>query len=161
MSDPRIRPAAPDDVPAMVRLVHVLADHEGGGDECILTPAALEAHLFGDAPALFADVAQVDGKVVGVALWFLTFSTWHGVHGIWLEDLCVDPDHRGGGLGRALLGTLAARCLDRGYTRLEWNATVGNDPAIGLYDAVGATVKQHSLEYRLTGAALHALGSVS
>lgn len=163
MAAPLIRSARPEDVPAIVGLVRELARTEGAPERCHLTPAALRSHLFADHPAVFADVAEdpgAGGGVVAVALWVLTFSTWDGAHGIWLEDLCVDAPRRGQGLGRRLLATLAARCTERGYTRLEWNASVGNAPAIGLYESVGAVAKQGSLEYRLDGAALARLASV-
>src|SRR5690606_33830642 len=113
-----IRRVRPDDVDAVVDLVHALAEYEKAPDECHLTSEQLHAALFADAPALYGHVAEVEGTVVGFALWFLNFSTWRGVHGIYLEDLFVLPEHRGSGLGKALLATLAAECVDRGYARL-------------------------------------------
>ena len=95
MTDPRIRPATAAGVPAMVRLVHDLAAYEKAPEQCVLTDEMLHERLFGEHHALFAHVAEVDGAVVGTAIWFLNFSTWDGVHGIHLEDLYVDPAQRG------------------------------------------------------------------
>ena len=104
MTDPRIRRIAPADVPAAVALVHELAAYERESESCHLTEEQLIRALFGPDPKLFGHVAMdADGAVVGIALWFLNFSTWRGEHGIYLEDLFVRPDQRGSGLGRALL----------------------------------------------------------
>ena len=93
-----IREIRPDDVPAVVGLVRELAEYEKALDEVRLTEEQLTAALFGDSPALFGHVAVAgDGAVVGTALWFLNFSTWRGTHGIYLEDLYVQPAHRGTG----------------------------------------------------------------
>jgi GNAT superfamily N-acetyltransferase len=118
----------------------------------------LRACLFGPSPALFGHVAELDGAVVGVALWFLNFSTWRGVHGIHLEDLFVRPAHRGGGLGKALLATLAQECVDRGYGRLEWAVLTWNTPAIGFYRSLGAVPIDEWTMFRLADDALAALG---
>ena len=123
-----IRDISDGDVEAVVALVHELAEYERAPQDCDLTVAQLRAALFGPAPALFGHVAEVDGRVVGCALWFLNFSTWRGVHGIYLEDLYVQPAHRGAGLGRALLARLAAVCADRGFARLEWWVLDWNAP---------------------------------
>ena len=102
-------------------MVHELAEYERAAEECHLTEEQLHASLFGDSPALFGHVAaRPDEEPVGFALWFLNYSTWLGVHGIYLEDLYVRPEARGAGLGRDLLAALAQICLDRGYGRLEW-----------------------------------------
>ena len=121
-----VRRAVPADVPAVVALVHELADYEREPASCHLTAEQLHAALFGPEPALFGHVAEAGGEVVGCALWFLSFSTWRGVHGLHLEDLYVRPAHRGAGLGRALLAALAGVCVERGYGRLEW-AVLGHD----------------------------------
>jgi GNAT superfamily N-acetyltransferase len=107
---------------------------------------------------LFGHVAELDGDVVGVALWFLNFSTWDGVHGIYLEDLFVRPAHRGAGLGRALLFTLAQECVARGYSRLQWSVLDWNAPAIGFYRSLGAVPLDDWTVFRLDGAALTAVG---
>jgi GNAT superfamily N-acetyltransferase len=156
---PTIRPARPEDVPAVVAMVHELADYERAPEECHLTPEQLTAALFGPAPALFGHVAvDADDQPLGFALWFLNFSTWEGVHGIYLEDLYVRPAARGTGAGRQLLATLAAICVERGYRRLDW-WMINWNPAARFYAAIGATAMDEWVPYRLTGAALHDLAA--
>ena len=164
-----VRDARPEDVPAVVKLVHELADYERSAPECELTDEQLHAALFGATPALFGHVAEVpagaDGQgpaeVVGFALWFVNFSTWRGVHGLYLEDLFVRPAHRGGGLGRALLATLAAVCAERGYARLEWSVLDWNEPSIGFYRSLGAVAMDEWTTFRLHGDALSALAATA
>jgi GNAT superfamily N-acetyltransferase len=159
-SPPRaIRPVRPQDVPAVVRMVHELAEHERSAEHCRLTEEQLHAALFGPAPALFGHVGvDADDRPQGFALWFLNFSTWEGVHGIYLEDLYVHPAARGTGLGRDLLATLARLCVERGYARLEW-ATLRWLPAREFYAAIGATAIDEWVPYRLTGPGLQALAA--
>ena len=149
-----VRTIRPDDVPAVVGLVRELAEYEEALDEVRLTQEQLTAALFGDSPALFGHVAERDGTVVGVALWFLNFSTWRGTHGIHLEDLYVSPGHRGTGLGRELLRTLAEECVDRGFSRLEWSVLDWNTPSIEFYRAAGAVPMDGWTVFRLTDDAL-------
>jgi GNAT superfamily N-acetyltransferase len=150
-----IRPVEPDDVAAVVGLVRELAEYEQAAHEVRLTEEQLHTALFGGSPALFGHVALgPDGAVAGVALWFLNFSTWRGTHGVYLEDLYVQPRHRGGGLGRELLRTLAATCVERGYDRLEWSVLDWNEPAIGFYRAAGAVPMDEWTVFRLTDQAL-------
>jgi GNAT superfamily N-acetyltransferase len=155
----RIREVRPDDVEAVVGLVHELADYEREPESCHLTPDQLTAALFGPTPALFGHVAEVGGEVVGCALWFLNFSTWQGVHGVYLEDLYVRPGHRGAGLGRALLARLAQVCVERGYGRLEWSVLDWNAPSIAFYRSLGAVAMDEWTTYRLDGPALASLGA--
>lgn len=143
----------------MVRLVHDLAAYERAPESCVLTIDQLQDRLFGQSPALFAHVAELDGDVVAMAIWFLNFSTWDGVHGIHLEDLYVDPDHRGHGLGRALLRQLARVCVDRGYTRLQWQVLDWNAPSIAFYESLGAVDLSDWRTHRLAGEALAVLGA--
>ncbi len=157
-----IRPARPEDVPAVVAVVHELADFEQAPERCHLTVEQLGEALFGPRPALFGHVAVATnvgdavGEPVGMALWFLNFSTWEGTHGVYLEDLDVRPAARGTGAGAALLAALAAVCVERGYQRLEWMMLDWN-PAAEFYARVGATVTEDWVPYRLTGPALHRL----
>lgn len=159
-----IRPARPSDVPALVEMVHELAAFERAADQCRLTETQLTSALFGPAPAVFCHVATGGpddaDPPVGMALWYLTFSTWEGVHGIYLEDLYVRPAARGTGAGKALLAALAATCLTRGYTRLEWMVLDWN-PARRFYESLGAAPNAGWVPYRLAGAALHALAASS
>ena len=149
-----VRPVRPDDVPTLVALVRELADYENALDEVRLTERQLHDCLFGEAPALFGHVAVIDGEVVGLALWFLNFSTWRGTHGVYLEDLYVRPEHRGAGLGRELLRTLAATCVERGYSRLEWSVLDWNTPSIEFYKAAGAVPMDEWTVFRMTDEAL-------
>jgi GNAT superfamily N-acetyltransferase len=153
-ADSRIRPIEPSDVPAVVGLVYELSNYEGAAADCSLTASQLDSALFSDVPALFGHVALVDDTVVGCSLWFLNFSTWRGVHGIYLEDLFVQSDHRGKGLGRALLVELAQECTRRGYGRLEWAVLDWNEPSIAFYRALGADSQDEWTTFRLTDASL-------
>ncbi|MEU6039480.1 GNAT family N-acetyltransferase [Actinomadura sp. NPDC047616] len=153
-----IRPAAPEDVPAILTLVRRLADYERALHEVKATEDDLREHLFGPQPRVFAHVAEHEGEVVGFALWFLTFSTWLGRHGIYLEDLYVSPSVRGRGYGKALLAELARIAVERGYGRVEWSVLNWNTPAIGFYKALGAQPQDEWTVYRLTGRALEDLG---
>lgn len=159
VSASHIRRIRTDDVSAVVGLVHELAQYERAAHDCHLSELQLRVALFGESPALFGHVAEVDGAVVGCALWFLNFSTWRGGHGIYLEDLYVQPNHRGGGLGRRLLKTLAAECVTRGYARLEWSVLDWNAPSIGFYRSIGAHPMDDWTVFRLTDDALAALSA--
>ncbi|MBC7304715.1 MAG: GNAT family N-acetyltransferase [Nocardia sp.] len=154
-----VRRAVPADVPAMVGLVHDLAEYEKAPAECTLTDPQLHAALFGPAPALFAHVAERDGVVVGCAIWFLNYSTWDGVHGIYLEDLYVRPETRGSGLGRALIAALAAEAVAHGYSRVSWSVLTWNTPSIAFYESLGAAPQDEWIGYRLSGAELAALAA--
>lgn len=158
-NDERIRRARPDDVPAIVDLVYGLAEYERAPQECRLTGEQLQTALFGEKPAVFCHVAETGGEVVGCALWFLNFSTWRGVHGIYLEDLFVRPEQRGSGLGKALLIALAQECVNNGYERLEWSVLDWNTPAIDFYKSLGALSQDQWTTFRLTDTALTNLGS--
>jgi GNAT superfamily N-acetyltransferase len=149
-----VRPVRPEDVPAVVGLVRELAHYEKALDEVRLTEEQLHESLFGARPALFGHVAVADGEVVGMALWFLNFSTWRGTHGVYLEDLYVRPAHRGSGLGRELLRTLAELCVQRGWSRLEWSVLDWNTPSIDFYRAAGAIPMEGWTVFRLTDGAL-------
>ena len=156
-----IRPARPDDVDILVAMVHELADYEREPESCTVTSEQLHAAMFGEAPAVFGHVAELDGDVVGMAVWFLTFSTWEGAHGIWLEDFYVREAARGSGAGVALMRELARICRERGYARMDWSVLDWNEPSIGFYRALGAEHLHEWHAYRLTGAALAELGEAS
>jgi GNAT superfamily N-acetyltransferase len=150
-----VRPVTRDDVPAVVAMVHELAEYERAPEQCHLTEADLAAALFAPAPALFGHVAvdRDTGEAAGMMLWFLNFSTWEGRHGIYLEDLYVRPVARGHGLGAALLATLARLCVERGYPRLQWWVLDWN-PAREFYGRLGAVATPQWVPYRLTGQSL-------
>lgn len=155
-----IRAAGPADVSVIHAMVRELAEYERCLDEARATEEQLREALFGERPAAFAHIAEDDGsgEPVGFALWFLNFSTWRGVHGIYLEDLYVRPEARGGGHGKALLTELARICVQRGYGRLEWSVLDWNEPSIDFYRALGARPQDEWSVYRLTGEALDKLG---
>ncbi len=155
-----IRRAGPQDVPAIYRLVRELAEYERSLAEVTATEGDLRASLCAEQPAVYAHVAELDGEIVGFALWFLNFSTWRGRHGIYLEDLYVTPARRGSGIGRALLAKLAALCVQRGYGRLEWWVLDWNSAARGFYRSLGAEAMDEWTVHRLTGQALRALASL-
>jgi GNAT superfamily N-acetyltransferase len=153
-----IRPAKPEDVAEIHAMVRELADYEKSLDQAKATPQQLHDALFGERAAAFAHIAEDEqGHVVGFALWFLNFSTWTGVHGIYLEDLYVRPDARGTGHGKALLAQLARICVERGYQRLEWSVLDWNEPALAVYRSQGAVPMDEWTVHRLTGNALEAM----
>jgi GNAT superfamily N-acetyltransferase len=155
--DTGIRRVREPDLAAVVCLVHELAEYERAPLECQLTRRQLRRALFGPEPALFGHVAEVRGSVVGCALWFLNYSSWKGSHGIYLEDLYVQPEYRGRGLGRGLLAALATESCQRGFSRLEWSVLDWNMAAIGFYEALGARPLDQWRTFRLSGDALAAL----
>jgi GNAT superfamily N-acetyltransferase len=154
-----IRPARAEDVPAIYRLMRDLAQYERSLSSVTATEEDLRRSLFCDHPAVFAHVAVSGGSVAGFALWFLSYSTWTGKHGIYLEDLYVQPGMRGRGYGKALLAELARICAERAYGRLEWSVLDWNAPSIGFYKSIGAQPMDEWTVYRLSGPALQALGS--
>ncbi|MEU4729153.1 GNAT family N-acetyltransferase [Streptomyces sp. NPDC023588] len=154
-----IRSAVVTDVPVLHAMIRELAEYEKVPHEARATEEQLREALFGERPAVFAHVARAqDGEVVGFAMWFLSFSTWRGVHGIYLEDLYVRPGVRGAGHGKALLRELARLCVERGYERLEWSVLDWNAPAIDFYRSVGAVSMDGWTVNRLTDGALRKLG---
>jgi GNAT superfamily N-acetyltransferase len=155
-----VRPAEPDDVPALVRFVHELAEYEREPDACRLTVDHLHEALFGDTPAVFGTVALHGDDLAGAAIWFLTYSTWTGVHGIHLEDLYVSPAHRRHGVARELLAELARTCLRRGYARLEWAVLDWNTPALDFYATLGSGPMDGWTTHRLNDEALATLAGV-
>lgn len=149
-----IRPVRPGEAGLVLGFVRRLADDEKLAHMVEATEQDIETALFGPAPRVFCEVAEWHGEPVGFALWFYTFSTFTGRHGIYLEDLFVDPAHRGKGIGRALLGSLAQRCLAEGLRRLEWSVLDGNEPALAFYRSLGAEGMVDWTVFRLTGKAL-------
>lgn len=154
-----IRPATVDDVGALHDLICDLADYERARDQVRATADQLRSALFAPSPAVFALVAEDEGEVVGFALYFLTYSTWEGVHGLHLEDLYVRPARRGTGCGTALLAALAAIATARGYARVEWSVLDWNTPSIAFYRRLGAVALDEWTGFRLTGAALAAVAA--
>ncbi|MFM2364810.1 MAG: hypothetical protein RLY79_479, partial [Actinomycetota bacterium] len=116
----KIRLAEPVDVNDIHRLIYELAVYEKAPEAMVATVDQIKDSLFNDHPVAFCHVAEVDGKIVGIALWFLNYSTWLGKPGIYLEDLFVQPEFRGHGLGKAFMKTLAQLCIERDYERFQW-----------------------------------------
>ncbi len=154
---PIFRRAIGGDVDTVLAFIAELAAYERLSHAAVATVEDLEAALFCDHPKVFYDRAEVDGKAVGFALWFYSFSTFVGRHGLYLEDLYVRPQARGSGIGRALLTRLAQRCVDEGLGRLEWSVLDWNAPAIAFYESLGSISMDDWRTRRLDGAALRAL----
>lgn len=154
-----IRPALAADAPVIHGLVRALARYEKLEHKVEASEADIAAALFGPAPRVFCDLAEVDGAVAGFALWYYSFSTFVGRHGIYLEDLYVEPAFRGRGLGKALVVHLARRCVAEGLGRFEWSVLDWNAPAIHFYRAQGARLLDDWTICRVEGDALRALGS--
>ncbi|WP_406202986.1 GNAT family N-acetyltransferase [Kitasatospora sp. NBC_01560] len=156
-----IRTAAVTDVPVVHAMIRELAEYEKAPHEAVATEEQLRDALFGANPALFGLIAEDDttGEPVGFAVWFLNFSTWRGTHGVYLEDLYVRPEARGGGHGKALLLELARIAVERGYSRMEWSVLDWNEPSINFYKSLGAVPMDGWSVYRLAGEALTAVGT--
>lgn len=159
MSDPTfaIRVAQPDDAEAIHGFIYELAVYEREPDAVEATPQSLRQQMESDRPPFECVIAEEDGVAVGMALYFPNYSTWKGVPGIYLEDLYVQPAHRGKGYGAALLAELAAIAVDRNYARVDWQVLDWNTPSIDFYASVGAEIKRDWIPCRLTGDALTAM----
>jgi GNAT superfamily N-acetyltransferase len=154
-----IRRAGPDDAALVFEFILKLADFEKLNDEVTATEADIERDLFGADPKVFCEIAEYEGEPVGFALWFYTFSTFQGRHGIWLEDLYVEPGARGNGIGKALLVNLARRCREEGLGRLSWWVLNWNESAIAFYKAQGAVLHDEWTTCRVSGAELETLAN--
>jgi len=146
-----IRRAIPQDAADITDMIHALAEFERASNQCTVTETQISTALFGNSPTVHGHVAEVGGEIAAMALWFVNFSTWDGVAGIYLEDLFVRPRFRRRGLARALLAALAGECLAKGYTRLSWAVLNWNSDAIALYDRIGAEPQTEWTTYRLSG----------
>jgi GNAT superfamily N-acetyltransferase len=153
-NDFTIRPAAPADVPEILRLIHALAVYEKLEHMAVGTQAMLEKALFGARPSCEALVVDLEGRTVAFALYFTTFSTFLCKPGIYLEDVFVEPEHRGKGIGKALLKRLAAMTVERDGGRFEWRVLDWNEPSIRFYESLGGVIMEEWLLVRLTGDSL-------
>ena len=156
-----IRAATRADVPELLRLIRELAIYEKLEHQAIGTPSQLEAALFGPRPACEALIVDVGGRAVAFALFFTTFSTFLCKPGLYLEDLFVEPAHRGSGIGKALLARLAALTVERGGGRFEWRVLDWNEPSIRFYESLGAVVMREWLLCRVTGPELASLAATA
>ena len=161
MTDPSlvIRPATVADAGLIVGFIEKLADYEKLSHEAKATEADILRDLFGPEPKVFCEIAEWDGEPVGFTLWFYTYSTFQGRHGIWLEDLFVDPALRGKGIGKALLVNLARRCVAEGLGRFEWWVLDWNEPSIDFYKSQGGVMQDEWTKVRVDGEALLKLGA--
>jgi len=150
----RIAPAAPSDVPLILSFIRKLAEYEKLSHMVVATEDDIREHVFGVNPVAEVLLAYWDEQPVGFALYFRNFSTFLGQAGIYLEDLFVDPEHRGKGIGKALLARLAKIALERGYGRLQWEVLDWNAPSIEFYRRLGAVPLEEWTGYRLSDDAL-------
>ena len=160
MTDYAIRPATPSDCAEILRLIGELAVYEKLEHMAVGTEETLREQLFGPRPAAETLIAERGGRAVGFALFFTTFSTFLCKPGLYLEDLFVEPAHRGAGIGKALLRRLAALARERDCGRLEWRVLDWNEPSIRFYEALGATVMKEWLLVRMTEAEFGRLAAV-
>jgi GNAT superfamily N-acetyltransferase len=154
-----IRPATAADVPTIARLIRALAEYEKLAHVVDFDEARLRQHLFGPRPFAEVLLAEDGGQVVGYALFFHNYSTFHGCPTVFLEDLFVEPAHRGKGHGKALLAAVARLAVERGCARLEWTVLKWNEPSIQFYNSLGAAPLDEWTIYRLNGDALAALAN--
>lgn len=152
-----IRQAGPEDFELVAEFIRKLADYEKLAHEVRFDDAVLRGHLFGERPAAEVLIGEIDGVPSGFALFFQTFSTFEGKPGIWLEDLFVDPDARGSGLGRALLSRLAGLVVERGGARLEWAVLDWNELGKSFYRSIGAGPVDGWERWRMEIGAIEAL----
>ena len=152
-----IRVATPDDVPTVLRFVRALAEYERLAHEVRATEADFRAALFGPSPRAHALLAERDGAAIGFAVWFYDFSTFEGRPGLFVEDVFVEPAHRGAGVGRAIFAWLARRALQEGCSRMNWSVLDWNAPSIAFYRSIGAVAQDGWTTQRLSGDALAAL----
>jgi GNAT superfamily N-acetyltransferase len=159
MMNATIRPARLDDAETIASLIRELAAYERLEDQAKATADDLARHLFGDRPAAAVLIAEVEGSPVGFALYFSTFSTFRGQPGIYLEDIFVRPEHRGRGIGKALLASVAKVAVARGCGRLEWAVLDWNTPSIEFYRSQGAIPRDEWTVFRVSDGELFELAS--
>jgi GNAT superfamily N-acetyltransferase len=155
----RITPAQESDAALILSFIRKLADYEKLSHEVIATEGQISEHVFGANPVAEVLLAYWGNEPVGFALYFRNFSTFLGQAGIYLEDLFVEPAHRGKGIGKALLVRLARIAVERGYGRLQWAVLDWNTPSIEFYRSLGAVPLDDWTVYRVTGEALEQLAS--
>jgi len=156
----KIRPAVPSEAALIQELIYELAVFEKAPESAQATVEQISGAFFAEHPAVFCDLIEDEHQtVVGLAIWFLNYSTWTGTHGIYLEDLYIRPEARGKGYGKAVLAHLASICLERGYHRLQWWVLDWNEKAIDFYKGLGATLMDEWTVMRVDGEALTALSA--
>ncbi|KJK07661.1 MULTISPECIES: GNAT family N-acetyltransferase [Pseudomonas] len=151
-----IRPARRDDAARILAFITELAEYERARHEVIATVADIERTLFDDGAKALGLICERDGQAIGYAVYFYSYSTWLGRNGIYLEDLYITPEQRGGGAGKQLLRHIAVEACDNGCGRLEWSVLDWNEPAIQFYRSLGAQPQDEWVRYRLEGEGLKA-----
>jgi len=149
-----IRPARPGEAALVLQFIRELAAYEKLTGECVATEAMIDAAVFDPQPRVFCDFAEWNGEVVGFAVWYLTFSTFSGKSGLYLEDLFVRPEHRGKGIGKALMIHLAKKCIANGWGHFQWAVLDWNTPSIDFYKSLGAEMLDEWTGVRVSGDAL-------
>ena len=149
-----IRDAVPADAAVILRFIRDLAIYEKSEHEVEATVETVTSSLFGEGSVTAGLICEKDGEAIGFAVWFLSYSTWQARNGLYLEDLYVTPNQRGSGAGKALLRRLANIALEKGCGRFEWSVLDWNEPAIRVYEAIGAEPMTGWTRYRLAGDAL-------
>jgi len=155
----KIRDAVQADLPKILQFIKDLAEYEKAPNEVVLSISDLEQSLFGANPQVYCLITELENEVTGFAVWHLNYSTWLGKHGIYLEDLYVDPKYRGQGHGKALLRKLAQICVERGYKRLQWWVLDWNQSAIDFYKSIGAEPMDQWTVFRVSGSSLEKLAT--
>ena len=160
----RIRSAIPDDAQEILNMIIELADYEKSAHEVTATAEDIHKSFFTAKPSVYCEIVEDLGDndntvIVGLAVWFLNYSTWQGKHGIYLEDLYIRPKYRGKGYGKSLLQHLAAKCIANGYGRFQWWVLDWNSPSIEFYRSVGAKSMDEWTVFRVDGEALNALAT--
>lgn len=150
----RIQPATREDVPVILRLTRGIAEYERLAHEVVATEEILLESLFGPRPAAEVLIGYVGDEPVGFAVYFQNFSTFLGRPGLYLEDVFIVPEHRRHGFGRRLMKRVARIAVERGCRRMEWSVLDWNEPALNLYDRIGARRMNEWVSYRLAGDAL-------
>ncbi|AVF55658.1 L-amino acid N-acyltransferase YncA [Pseudomonas sp. URMO17WK12:I10] len=146
-----IRPALRTDAQQILDFITELAEYERAREEVLATTQDIERSLFDADSTVHCLMAEREGRAIGFAIYFYSYSTWLGRNGIYLEDLYISPSDRGDGAGRQLLRYIAKQAVAKGCGRLEWSVLDWNEPAIGFYDALGAQPQTEWLRYRLDG----------
>ena len=146
-----VRPATIADLPEIFKYIHALAEYEKAPEEVVLSIDDLKQSFFCENPQVHCLLSEESSVVTGIAIWHLNYSTWLGKHGLYLEDLFVDPKYRGAGHGKALLVRLAQICIEQGYPRFQWWVLDWNEPAIDFYKSFGAVAMDEWTVFRLSG----------
>lgn len=156
-----IRAATPEDAATILGFITELAVYEKAGHEVEATEETIRASIFGEGSVTEAVILESDGRPAGFAVWFYSYSTWQAKNGLYLEDLYVSPDYRGTGAGKMLLKHLAGIAVEKGCGRFEWSVLDWNEPAIRVYDAIGAEPQSEWIRYRMTGQALRDFAGIA